>query len=142
VAGDADVDALVALQHVPAEAPRVLRGAVGEEPEGLGRSVEGRDVVDVDPEVVVAGQQREAERDERPPADEQRAGAAGSDGPEEERFIELRAFHRAAVYRPDRGVTTGAFRGRADRAAEEGAVTPWASPARRGRRAHELRTAR
>jgi hypothetical protein len=57
------------------------------------RVIEALDVIDMKPEVVVRGQHREAEHDQRAASDQQRPGAAGADGPEESEFVEVAAAH-------------------------------------------------
>lgn len=58
-----------------------------------GGGVEGRDVVDGDPKIVVGGEDGKAHQHERAAADQQRSSARFMDGSEERDLIELAATH-------------------------------------------------
>ena len=88
-AGDQHVDPLVVLEDVAAPSASLVRSPSGEKPLGLDRGVEGRDVVDVEPEVVVGGEHGDSERHEGAAADQQRARPARRDRPEELGLVEF-----------------------------------------------------
>ena len=67
--------------------------SVGVEVASHGRRVEGRNLIDGDPEVVIGRQHREAQEHQRTTSDQDRANAGFVNCPEERQFIEIRTAH-------------------------------------------------
>ena len=95
--GDQHVDPLVVLEDVAAPSACLLGRPGREEAHGLDGRVERRDVVDVDPEVVVGREHRDPERHEGATADQQRARPARRDRSEELGLVELGSLHPAIL---------------------------------------------
>src|SRR5262249_14734638 len=88
-----NVDMVIVLQHVSTSLPRGIGLVVRKETQGAERPVQAFDVVDMDPEIIVCGEDWNAKGDHGPPTDQEYPRTARCERAKERRLVEPCAFH-------------------------------------------------